>query len=140
MAVFTKEEAKRFAALMAGFDIGNASEAEAICKGRVLRRMAAEKNIRLVDAWELEEIREAIDEQLQPVRGAEPIGQDCEDDETEEEGVSNEEVLSEGSLPSRIGWSFAGVLAWGIEALGLIVLLVGACVVGFVIGLWSDEA
>ena len=69
-AAFTPEEAQRFAALMAGFEIGNASEPEAVGKGRLLRRMADEKNIRLVDAFELPEIRLALDAQMQPVRQA----------------------------------------------------------------------
>jgi hypothetical protein len=71
-AVFSPEEAQRFAALMAGFEIGNASEVEAIGKGRQMRRMAGEKGIRLVDAFELAEIRDAIDAQMQPVRLAVP--------------------------------------------------------------------
>jgi hypothetical protein len=71
-SVFSAEEAQRFAALMAGFETGNPSEAEAMGKGKLLRRMAAEKNIRLVDALELHEIAAAIDAQLQPVRMAIP--------------------------------------------------------------------
>ncbi len=67
-AIFTVAEAERFAALMAGFDTGNPSEAEAMGKGRLLRRMADEKKIRLVDAFELPEIRQAIDVQSQPNR------------------------------------------------------------------------
>jgi hypothetical protein len=68
--VFSTEEAERFAALMAGFEIANPSEAEAMGKGRLLRRMAVEKQVRLVDAWEMPEIRAALDAQLQPVRQA----------------------------------------------------------------------
>jgi len=34
-------DAKRFAALLAGFDTGNGSEEKALAKGRALRRMAA---------------------------------------------------------------------------------------------------
>jgi len=67
-AQFTSQEAQRFAALMAGFDIGNPSEAEAIGKVRVLRRMLVEKGLRLVDALELPEIRQALDDQMQPAR------------------------------------------------------------------------
>jgi hypothetical protein len=67
-AFFSPEEAQRFAALWAGFETVNPSEAEAMGKGRVLRRMAAEKKLRLVDAFELPEIRRAFDAQLQPVR------------------------------------------------------------------------
>src|SRR5580658_10136100 len=65
---FTTEEAQRFAALMAGFEIGNSSEAEAVGKGRMMRRMLSAKGLRIVDALELPEIRQAIDDQLQPVR------------------------------------------------------------------------
>jgi hypothetical protein len=65
---FTVEEAQRFAALMAGFDTGNPSQAEADGKGRALRRMASAAGMRVIDVLELQEIRQAIDEQMQPVR------------------------------------------------------------------------
>jgi hypothetical protein len=65
---FTAEEAQRFASLMAGGDTLNPSEAEAVGKLRMMRRMAVAKGLRLVDAWELPEIRHAIDNQSQPVR------------------------------------------------------------------------
>jgi hypothetical protein len=67
---FTEQEAQRFASLMAGGDTPNPFEAEAVGKLRVLRRMAAAKGLRLMDVFELPEIRKAIDEQLQPVRAA----------------------------------------------------------------------
>jgi hypothetical protein len=60
--------ARRFAALFAGFDTDNASEEEAMSKGRALRRMAAERNLRIVDLLELPDVREALDAQMQPVR------------------------------------------------------------------------
>jgi hypothetical protein len=66
---FTAEEAQRFASLMAGGDTPNPSEAEAVGKLRMLRRMAVAKGLRLVDVFELPEIRKAVDDQLQPVRG-----------------------------------------------------------------------
>jgi hypothetical protein len=73
--IFDAEEAKRFAGLWAGFDVvGNASEAEAMGKGRAVRRMLAGKtfddgtSLRLVDAFELPEIRQALDDQMEPVR------------------------------------------------------------------------
>ena len=61
--------ARRFAPLFAGFDTGNASEEEAMSKGRALRRMAADANMRIVDVLELPEVRQALDDQMQPVRG-----------------------------------------------------------------------
>jgi hypothetical protein len=61
--------ARRFAALFAGFDTGNASEEEAMSKGRALRRMAADANMRIVDVLELPEVRQALDDQMRPVRG-----------------------------------------------------------------------
>lgn len=67
---FTDPEAQRFASLWAGFETGNPSEAEAMGKGRVMRRMFAAKGLRIIDALELPEIRKAIDDQLQPVRSA----------------------------------------------------------------------
>lgn len=66
--VFDDADAARFAAFWAGSDTGNLSEPEAVAKFRLLRRAAAEKNLRLIDALELPEIRKAIDEQLQPAR------------------------------------------------------------------------
>jgi hypothetical protein len=60
--------ARRFAALFAGFDTGNASDEEALSKGRALRRMAADNNLRIVDLLEMPEIRQAIDDQMQPLR------------------------------------------------------------------------
>jgi hypothetical protein len=66
--VFDAQAAERFAALWAGWDTGNASEAEAMGKGRALRRIVAERNLRIVDALELPEIRKALDNQMQPVR------------------------------------------------------------------------
>lgn len=59
---------RRFAALLAGFDLGNASEEEAVSKGRALRRMAANVNMRVVDLMELPEVKQAIDDQMEPVR------------------------------------------------------------------------
>lgn len=67
-ARFTPEESQRVAALVAGLDTGNPNEAEATGKFRVLRRMVIGKNIRLVDALELTEIRKALDDQMSPDR------------------------------------------------------------------------
>jgi hypothetical protein len=69
---FTADEAQRFAALVAGFDTGNPSEAEAAGKFRVLRRMLAARSLRIVDAFELPEIRQALDDQMQAVRNDGP--------------------------------------------------------------------
>jgi hypothetical protein len=59
---------KRFAALLAGFDIGNPSEAEAMNCARAWRRMAVDCDERIVDLLELPDVRKAIDDQLQPKR------------------------------------------------------------------------
>ena len=64
--------ARRFAALLAGFDVGNPSEEEAVSKARALRRMAANANMRVVDLMELPDVKRAIDDQLQPVRTETP--------------------------------------------------------------------
>jgi hypothetical protein len=72
--IFTTDEAERFAMLWAGFDIGNPNEAEAMGKGRALRRMLAGKkfddgkDVRLCDGFELDEIRAALDAQCLPRR------------------------------------------------------------------------
>jgi hypothetical protein len=64
--------ARRFAALLAGFDLANPSEEEAMSKARALRRMAAECNLRIVDLLEAPEVRKAVDEQMQPRRQQSP--------------------------------------------------------------------
>jgi len=61
-------DAERFAALWAGFDMGNASEAEAMNKGRALRRMVAASGLRIVDVMGRADVMQALDAQLQPVR------------------------------------------------------------------------
>src|ERR1700676_791088 len=66
--IFDTKAAERFAALWAGFDTDNSSEAEAMGKGRALRRMAADRSLRVIDVLELPEIRQPLDDQLQPVR------------------------------------------------------------------------
>jgi hypothetical protein len=71
-AVFDVEDAARFAALLAGFDTTNPSESEAMSKARALRRMAAERKVRIVDALELPEIRQALDDQMEPIRQVGP--------------------------------------------------------------------
>jgi hypothetical protein len=99
---FTDEESNRFAALLAGVDIGNSSDAEAKGKLQALRRMAAEKNVRIVDALELDEIREAVDRQLQPARAVQI--------------VTEERVIYEGChcdpWPAQMFWFLVGVTAW----------------------------
>ena len=67
-----KINARRFAALLAGFDLGNGSEEEALAKARVLRRMAADAGMRVVDVMELPEVKQAIDDQLRPAREESP--------------------------------------------------------------------
>jgi hypothetical protein len=72
--IFTADESERFAVLWAGFDVCNSNDAEAKNKGNALRRMMAGKkfedgrDVRLVDAFELDEIRAALDDQMQPAR------------------------------------------------------------------------
>lgn len=125
MATFTKNEAQRFAALMAGFDTGNPSEEEAASKGRVLRRMAAEKNVRLVDAWELPEIREAIDKQLEPARAS-----------VEEETEAVIQCDCE-PWPTQMMWFFVRIIQWCAEAIVLVALLAGAFMAGCICGVWE---
>jgi len=64
--------ARRFAALLAGFDTGNGSEEEAVAKARVLRRMAADAGMRIVDVMELPDVKRAIDDQIRPARTESP--------------------------------------------------------------------
>jgi hypothetical protein len=65
---FDTERAERFAALVAGIDLGNPNDAEAAGKLRAMRRMAAESGMRVVDVLELPLVRKAIDDQMQPDR------------------------------------------------------------------------
>jgi len=64
--------ARRFAGLFAGSDTNNASEEEALAKFRLLRRMTGEAGMRIVDALELPDVRQAVDAQLQPLRAESP--------------------------------------------------------------------
>jgi hypothetical protein len=73
-------EARRFAALLAGFDTGNNSDEEAGGKGRAMRRMAADCNARIVDLLETPEVRRAVDDQLQPVRQEGPELQEAREE------------------------------------------------------------
>jgi|SRR5579883_376309 len=68
----TAVNARRFAALLAGFDLGNADEEEAVAKARALRRMAAESGMRVVDLLELPDVKAAVDAQMQPRRADTP--------------------------------------------------------------------
>jgi hypothetical protein len=65
-------EPQRFAALWAGCDTGNASEAEALSKFRALRRMAMAENLRIIDAMGRADVMQALDVQLEPVREESP--------------------------------------------------------------------
>ena len=64
--------AERFAALWAGCDAGNANEAEALSKFRLLRRMVIAENLRIVDAMGRADVMRALDAQLEPVREESP--------------------------------------------------------------------
>ncbi len=66
------EYAERFAALWAGFDTGNANDAEASGKGRELRRMAKAVNLRVVDVMGRVVVMAALDAQLTPEREESP--------------------------------------------------------------------
>lgn len=61
-------DAQEFARLMARFDTGNSSEAEAMNAIRVLRRMVAEAGLRFVDVMGRADVKQALDAQMQPVR------------------------------------------------------------------------
>jgi hypothetical protein len=65
-------DAERFAALWAGFDTGNANEAEAVGKARALRHMATAAGLRVIDVMGRTEVIEALDAQLQPLREDSP--------------------------------------------------------------------
>src|ERR1700694_5974584 len=61
-------DTQEFAKLMARFDTGNASEAEAMSAARVMRRMVASEGLRFVNVMERADVKKALDAQLQPVR------------------------------------------------------------------------
>ncbi len=65
-------DARRFASLMARFDMGNPSEAEAMNAARAMRRMVENAGVRFVDVMERAEVKEALDDQMQPVREHSP--------------------------------------------------------------------
>jgi len=66
------EYAERFAALWAGFDTGNANDAEASGKGRELRRMAKTVDLRIIDVIGRAVVMQALDAQLKPERDVTP--------------------------------------------------------------------
>ncbi len=88
--------AKRFAALLAGFDTCNSSEEEALAKGRALRRMAADARMRVVDVMELPEVKRAIDDQMRPNRKESPALQ-----EALEQAAHLQEELTERTRNAR---------------------------------------
>ena len=63
-------DAQEFAKLMARFDTGNASEAEAMSAARMMRRMVASEGLRFVDVMERADVKKALDAQLQQSRYA----------------------------------------------------------------------
>jgi len=65
--------ARRFAGLFAGFDVGNGSDEEAASKGLALRRMASDAGMRIVDVLELPDVRQALDDQMQPKRNEKAV-------------------------------------------------------------------
>jgi hypothetical protein len=88
--------AKRFAALLAGFDTGNSSEQEAVAKGLALRRMAAAAGMRVVDVMELPDVKQAIDDQLRPNRQEGPALQ-----QALEQAAQLQEELTERTRDTR---------------------------------------
>lgn len=150
--IFTTEEAERFAMLWAGFDMGNQNEAEAMSKGRNARRMMTGKkfqdgkDVRLVDALELPEIRAALDDQMQPAR--QPLANVADVAVLEEKLQNLEEQLSEALNNNQIltdalarlqgrsqqNGSFTGPLLSSVLALAL----AAECVVA-VIGLFGGH-
>jgi hypothetical protein len=61
-----------FAKLMASFDTGNPSEAEATNAGRMLRRSLASNGLGLVDVMGRADVMQALEVRLQPVREESP--------------------------------------------------------------------
>ena len=57
---------------MASFDLGNPNEAEAMNAARALRRMVEAAGSRFVDVMELDEVKQALDDQMKPVRKVSP--------------------------------------------------------------------
>lgn len=74
---------RRIAALLAGFDTGNASDEEALAKGLALRRIAMKAGRRIVDLIELPDVKQAIDDQMRPNRKESPALQDALDQAAE---------------------------------------------------------
>jgi hypothetical protein len=108
--------AKRVANLLAGFDMGNPVDAEAINHGLALRHLAAKHGMRIVDILELPEVRQAVDEQLGPKR--------IESHELEELQALRKELIER--LNNGIGersHSF-GAQSWVVEVTGIAVALV----------------
>jgi hypothetical protein len=63
---------EEFVKLIASFDTGNPSEAEAMTAGRLMRRSLVTHGLRLVDVMGRPDVIQALDDQLQPVREESP--------------------------------------------------------------------
>jgi len=80
--------AKRFAALYAGFDTGGGSEEEAMSKGRALRRMAEASGTRIIDALQRPDVDLAIEAQMHPDRK----NKTCLENATKEAAILRKEL------------------------------------------------
>ena len=127
-------DAREFARIMALFDTGNPSEAEAMNAGRALRRMVAGHNLRLVDVFERSDVKQALDDQLQVVREesvelTEAFGKITElADLLAQERETTAELqrrLSNGSVTLRSG--AAGLVNGGLVA--AVVIIAGALMI-----------
>jgi hypothetical protein len=76
-------DAEEFAKLMASFDTGNPSEAEAMNAGRLMRRLLVSNGLRLVDAMGRADVMAALDARLQPMREESPEVKGLENKVTE---------------------------------------------------------
>jgi len=61
-------DADTIAKMIARFETSNPAEAEAMTAVRMLRRMLAAAGLRFVDVLERADVKQALDDQLQPVR------------------------------------------------------------------------
>jgi hypothetical protein len=83
--------------VLAGFDTSNDSDEEALTKALALRRMAVKARMRIIDLMELPEVRQAIDDQMRPVRKPDPAVK-----EALEHAASLQEELTERTRDVRM--------------------------------------
>jgi hypothetical protein len=140
---------EEFAKLMASFDTGNSSEAEAMNAGRLLRRSLVKNGLRLVDVMGRADVMQALDARLQPEREESPQLKEAfgkitqlADELAQEREITAElrEEIASGAftgssampVPPRVSDSGSGLLINGglvaaVSIVAVVLMIAAAC-------------